>query len=110
MRVVAGSQLQVTVLAFSSLVTTQCSMVSADGDGIWLRIGGAVAATGCFFAAQLLSSVHRSNPKAARAFFILSVFALFLPLVDGNLDYISGVDHRVEPTEDEITDGCRRGS
>src|SRR5215472_5374715 len=33
MRVTAGSQLQVTVLAFSCLVTTQCSIVSAEAGG-----------------------------------------------------------------------------
>ena len=33
-RVVTGRQRQDTVLAFSCLVTTQCSMTSADGGGI----------------------------------------------------------------------------
>jgi hypothetical protein len=50
--VVTSRQLQVTVLAFSCFTTTQCSMSSALGGGSWLRIGGGVAATGCFFAAQ----------------------------------------------------------
>ncbi len=38
-RVVTGSHRQDTVFAFSCLVTTQCSMTSAEGGGIWLRIG-----------------------------------------------------------------------
>ena len=38
-RVVTGTQRQETVLAFSCLVTTQCSMTSAVGGGIWLRTG-----------------------------------------------------------------------
>jgi hypothetical protein len=38
-RVVTGTQRQETVLAFSCLVTTQCSMSSAVGGGIWLRTG-----------------------------------------------------------------------
>ena len=36
-RVVTGTQRQDTVFAFSRLVTTQCSMTSAVGGGIWLR-------------------------------------------------------------------------
>ena len=39
-RVVTGSQRQVTVFAFSCLLTTQCSITSAEGGGIWLRTGG----------------------------------------------------------------------
>ena len=35
-RVVTGSQRQVTVLAFSCLLITQCSMASALAGGIWL--------------------------------------------------------------------------
>ncbi len=45
-RVVTGSQRQVTVLAFSCLLTTQCSIASALGGGIWLRTGAGAAATG----------------------------------------------------------------
>ena len=57
-RVVTGSQRHDTVFAFSRLVTTQCSMTSAVGGGIWLRTGagggggGGAAATGFFLAAQ----------------------------------------------------------
>src|SRR6266478_3949763 len=47
--VVTGRQLQVTVLAFSCLTTTQCSMISAVAGGNWLRIGGGVAVTACFW-------------------------------------------------------------
>src|SRR6266478_6152448 len=61
--VVTGRQLQVTVLAFSCLTTTQCSMSSAMGGGSWLLIGGGVAATGCFFPAQPASS--RQNTSQA---------------------------------------------
>jgi hypothetical protein len=59
MRVVTGSQRHDTVFAFSCLVTTQCSMTSAVGGGIWLRTGagaategGGDAATGGFLAEQ----------------------------------------------------------
>jgi len=59
-RVVTGSQRHDTVFAFSRLVTTQCSMTSAVGGGIWLRTGagaatedvGGVVATGFFLAEQ----------------------------------------------------------
>jgi len=56
-RVVTGSQRHETVFAFSRLVTTQCSMTSAVGGGIWLRSGaggggGGDDATGFFLAAQ----------------------------------------------------------
>ena len=59
-RVVTGSQRHDTVFAFSCLVTTQCSMTSAVGGGIWLRTGagaaaeggGGVVATGFFLAEQ----------------------------------------------------------
>jgi hypothetical protein len=61
-----GRQLQVTVLAFSCLTTTQCSMSSAMGGGSWLRTGGGVAATGCFFAAQ----PARSRQNTSQAFFM----------------------------------------
>ena len=62
--VVSGRQLQVTVLAFSCLTTTQCSMSSAVGGGAWLRIGGGAAATGCFFVAQ----PARSRQDTSQAF------------------------------------------
>src|SRR5713226_6121081 len=81
--VVTSRQLQVTVLAFSCLTTTQCSMSSAVGGGSWLRIGGGVTATGCFFAAQPARSRH----NASQAFLMSFVFAPSRPLVDGNLDY-----------------------
>src|SRR5260370_21723337 len=71
MTVVAGRQLHVTVLAFSCLTTTQCSIASAVGGGIWLRMGGGVAATGCFFAAQPASS--RQNIRQA---FLMPLFSL----------------------------------
>ena len=45
-RVVTGSQRHETVFAFSCLVTTQCSMTSAVGGGIWLRTGAGAAAEG----------------------------------------------------------------
>lgn len=85
MRVVAGRQLQVTVLAFSCLTTTQCSMTSAAGGGCWLLTGGGVPATGCFFAAH----PARSRQTTSRAFLMPFVFSLSCPLVDGNLDYTS---------------------
>jgi hypothetical protein len=82
--VVTGRQLQVTVLAFSCLTTTQCSMSSAVGGGCWLRIGGGgVAATGGFFAAQ----PARSRQNTSQAFLMPFVFALWCPVVDGNLGY-----------------------
>ena len=81
--VVTSRQLHVTVLAFSCLTTTQCSMSSAVGGGSWLRIGGGVAATGGFFAAQ----PTRSKQNTSQAFFMPFVFALSFPLVDGNLGY-----------------------
>src|SRR5580693_1856318 len=85
MTVFAGEQLQVTVLAFSCLSTTQCSMSSAVGGGTWLRMGGGVAATGVFFAAQPAKSKQSTSP----AFLMHSVFARSGPLVDGNLGYTS---------------------
>jgi hypothetical protein len=39
-KVVTARQLHVTVLAFSCLITTQCSIVSAVAGGASLRIGG----------------------------------------------------------------------
>ena len=68
----------VTVLAFSCFTTTQCSMSSAMGGGNWLRIGGGIAATGCFFAA-------RSKQNTSQAFLMPFVFAVSCPNVDGNL-------------------------
>jgi hypothetical protein len=58
-------------------------MVSAVAGGTWLRMGGGVAATGGFFAAQ----PTRSRQSTGQAFLMLLVFALSGPLVDGNLDY-----------------------
>jgi hypothetical protein len=81
--VVAGTQVQVTVLAFSCLTTTQCSMRSAVGGGNWLRMGGGVGATGCFFAAQPAKSRQNRSP----AFLMFSVFARGRALVDGDLGY-----------------------
>jgi hypothetical protein len=69
--VFAGKQLQVTVLAFSCLTTTQCSMSSAVGGGIWLRMGGGVAATG-FFAAQPASSRQHTSQAFLMPLFSLS--------------------------------------
>ena len=84
-RVVAGWQRQVTVLEFSCSTTTQCWMISAVGGGIWLRMGGGVAATGGFFAAQPVRS--RQSP---RHIFLMPLFSLSPdPLVDGNLGYTS---------------------
>lgn len=72
-RVVTGSQRQETVFAFSRLVTTQCSMTSAEGGGIWLRNGagggGATAcggATGFFLAEQ----PTRHNSRMSHRFFM----------------------------------------
>jgi hypothetical protein len=48
-------------------------------------MGGGVAATGVFFAAQPARSRQNTSP----AFLMLSVFALSRPLVDGNLGYTS---------------------
>src|SRR5258708_29130521 len=50
--VVTARQLQVTALAFSCLITTQCSMSSAAGGGSWLRIGGRGVATRGFLRAR----------------------------------------------------------
>jgi len=59
--VVTGTQRQDTVFAFSCLLTTQCSMTSADEGGSWLRIrtggGGCGFATCLCFAAQ--PSMHK---------------------------------------------------
>ena len=80
---VKGRQLHVTVLAFSCLTTTQCSMSSAVGGGSWLRGGGGIAATGCFFAAQPARSRQNTRPA-----FLMSLFSLSTrKLVDGNLGY-----------------------
>jgi hypothetical protein len=88
--VLTGTQLQVTVLAFSCVVTTQCSMISAVAGGNWLRggggvvsTGGGVAAAGCFFAAQPVSRRHSTRQPS----FMLSVFAPSAAIVDGKLGY-----------------------
>lgn len=64
--VLSGKQLQVTVLAFSCEVTTQCSIVSAIGGGVWLRIAG----VGCFFAAQPERAAHSAKPTIGLNIFI----------------------------------------
>src|SRR6202043_3217550 len=71
--VVPGTQLQVTVFAFSCFVTTQCSMISALAGGSWLRTsgGGGVAATGCFFAAQPVK-----NRQTTRQHFLMPIVSL----------------------------------
>jgi hypothetical protein len=81
--VVPGKQLQVTVLAFSCLTTTQCSMSSALGGGSWLLTGGELAATGTFFAAQ----PARSRQNTSQTFLMPFVFSLSRSLVDVNLGY-----------------------
>src|SRR5580700_10947003 len=94
--VVAGRQLQVTVLAFSCLTTTQCSMSWALDGGSWLRMGGGgAAATGCFFAAQPAKSRQSTIP----AFLMPSVFALTRPLVDWQswLHALNGVSNISRP-------------
>jgi hypothetical protein len=48
-------------------------------------MGGGVAATGCFFAAQPARSRQNTSP----VFLMPSVFALSRPLVDGNLGYLA---------------------
>ena len=48
-----------------------------------------MGATGCFFAAQPLKSIHKSTPPTVRPFHMPSVFALFEPAVDGKFDYLS---------------------
>src|SRR5258708_16923352 len=70
--VVTARQLQVTVLAFSCLITTQCSMSSAAGGGSWLRIGGGVVATGCFFVAQTARNRHNLRHALVMSLFLLS--------------------------------------
>ena len=70
-RVVAGWQRQVTVLEFSCSTTTQCWMISAVGGGVWLRMGGGVAATGGFFAVQPVRS--RQSPRQT---FLMPLFSL----------------------------------
>ena len=87
-RVVTARQLHVTVLAFSCLTTTQCSIVSAVSGGVRLRIGGGAgpAVTG-FFGPHPASSTHATRETPTPTFLMPSVFALPCPLVDGNLDY-----------------------
>ena len=92
--VVKGTQLQDTVLAFSCLTTTQCSMISAVAGGNWLRIGAGVGAAGCFFDAQ----PARSRQSTSQDFLIPLVFALWRDSVYGNLGY----------TANEITSAASR--
>src|SRR6266481_5299748 len=81
--VVTSRQIQITVLAFSCLTTTQCSMRYAEGGGSRLRIGGGVGATGCFFPAQ----PARSRQNTSQTFLMPFVLALSCRFVDGNLGY-----------------------
>src|SRR6266852_8885313 len=60
--VVTGRQLQDTVFAFYCLITTQCSISSAVGGGIWLRIG----AIGRCLAAQ----PTKNRKEMSQSFFI----------------------------------------
>ncbi len=99
--VATGRQLQVTVLAFSCLTTTQCSMSSAVGGGSWLRIGGGLAATGCFFAAQ----PARSRQNSSQAFLMPFVFALSRPRVDGNLGYTPRRGHPAKAGSLRVNEG-----
>src|ERR1700682_3637595 len=70
-KVGAGRQRQVTVLAFSCSTTTQCWMISAVEGGIWLRMGAGVGATGGFFAAQPVR-----NRPTKRQTFLIPLFSL----------------------------------
>ena len=70
-KVVAGRQRQVTVLAFSCSTTTQCWTISAVEGGIWLRMGAGVGATGGFFAAQPVR-----NRPTKRQTFLIPLFSL----------------------------------
>ena len=103
--VVAGRQLQVTVLAFSCLTTTQCSMRSAVGGGNWLRMGGGVGATGCFFAAQPARNRQSTNPT----FLMPSVFARGRPLVDGKLGYLGDTGQSRVSQNSRFASVCTRG-
>jgi hypothetical protein len=81
-----GTQLQVTVLAFSCALTTQCSMTSALAGGIWLRMGGGVggggvAATGGFFAAHPVSSRHNTSQPFSHASCFRSVPRLSMAIL-----------------------------
>lgn len=86
-RVSMARQLHVTVLAFSCLMTTQCSIVSAAEGGNWLRIGGGVTGAGCFFAAHPDSTMEASKEAKHKLRFMSSVFTRRLALVYGNLGY-----------------------
>jgi hypothetical protein len=66
-RVVTGSQRQETVFAFSRLVTTQCSMTSAEGGGIRLRTGAGAGGGGAGAAAFFLAEQqHRHRIKSRK--------------------------------------------
>jgi hypothetical protein len=78
-RVVTGSQRHDTVLAFSCLVITQCSMTSAVGGGIWLRTGagaagegGGAVATGFFLAAQPARPRIQNRNRMEQNFLIIN--------------------------------------
>jgi len=79
--VVKGRQLHVTVLAFSCLTTTQCSMSSAVGGGSWLRVGGGVTAPGCFFAAQPARSRQNTRPALLMSCFSLVRLGLSMAIL-----------------------------
>jgi hypothetical protein len=66
-----------TVLAFSCLLTTQCSITSAVGGGIWLRIGAIAGAAGwgdaagfCFAAQPARSRSQDESKKMGQTFLI----------------------------------------
>ena len=66
-RVVTGSQRHETVFAFSCLVTTQCSMTSAVGGGIWLRTGAGTAAAGGGVAGAAIGFFLAEHPTRHRS-------------------------------------------
>jgi hypothetical protein len=79
--VLTATQLQVTVLAFSCLVTTQCSIVSALGGGNWLRNGavaggggGGAAACGFLDEHPAIASPNRRQPLSQD--FFMPLFSL----------------------------------
>ena len=81
-RVVTGSQRQVTVFAFSCLLTTQCSIASALAGGIWLRTGagaagwgggGGTCATGFFLAGQPASNRTQTRIRMDQSFLIAPI-------------------------------------
>jgi hypothetical protein len=65
-RVVTGSQRQETVLEFSCLVTTQCSMTSAVAGGNWLRTGAGAGAGACTVGAGVAATGFFLGPQPTR--------------------------------------------